>query len=71
MLVLLSSWLSIANLDSKTYEMVEGFAGIAQVARAFRMCNMRAAATDIEYDEPASRKGAMDLTTPSGFVLYG
>lgn len=68
MLVLLCSWLSFAELDSKSYHLVEAFAGEAQVSRAFRTCNIHAAAADLSYDAYAIRKGGMDLTTPSGLV---
>ena len=70
MLVLLTSWLSIAELDETPYDILETFAGVAQIARAGRLCNMKAAATDLAYEAFASRKGGMDLTTPAGFVFF-
>ena len=57
MLVLLTSWLSIASLDEKPYDILETFAGVAQIARAGRLCNMKTAATDIAYESSALRKG--------------
>ena len=68
MLVLLCSWLTVAQLDRKSYDVVEAFAGHAEFSRACRVCNIRAAAADLSYDVHAFRKGGMDLTTPSGFV---
>ena len=68
MLVLLCSWLTSAQLDRKSYDVVEAFAGKAELSRACRMCKFHAAAADLSYDAHAFRKGGMDLTTPSGFV---
>lgn len=68
MLVLLCSWLTVAELDRKSYDVVEAFAGHAEFSRACRVCNIHAAAADLSYDAHAFRKGGMDLTTPSGFV---
>ena len=68
MLVLLCSWLNFAQLGRKSYDLVEAFAGRAELSRSCRKCNMYAAAADLSYDNHAFRKGGMDLTTPSGFV---
>ena len=70
-LVLLVSWLSYANLDCESYDVVEMFAGAAQIARASRVCGNRAVAVDLSYENNISRKGGMDLTTPAGFGPLG
>ena len=67
MLVLLCSWLTFADLW-KTYDLVEAFAGGADVTRGFRTCRVRAAACDLQYDASCVRRGGMDLSTAPGFV---
>ena len=62
MLVLLCSWLNFAQLGRKSYDLVEAFAGRAELSRSCRKCNMYAAAADLSYDNHAFRKGGMDLT---------
>ena len=62
------SWLSYADLDKESYDVVELFAGAAQIARASRICGSRAVAVDLDYGEGLSRKGGMDLASPAGFA---
>ena len=69
MLVLCASWLNLARLDKVQYDLVELFAGEAEISSAFRGASKAAASLDISYDKATSRKGAMDLTTSSGLVL--
>ena len=68
-LVLLAGWLGQARLDSVEYGFVELFAGEAAVSREFRLGGHKTCALDLAYDDVVCRKGAMDLTTPAGFLL--
>lgn len=67
--VLLCSWLSCSMLDSKSYQVLELYAGTARIARGARAHRMKACAIDIAYDDELGRKGSMDATTDSGFAL--
>ena len=73
LLVLLISWLPEAKLDEpgRQYDLIEVFAGVGAVTKQFRRAGQRAVAVDLQYDAPLSKKGSMDLTTPSGFVSFG
>ena len=53
------------------YDFIEIFAGVGRVAKTFRRKGLKAVALDLEYDATVSRKGSMDLTTPSGLVFFG
>ena len=57
MLVLLCSWLTSAQLDRKSYDVVEAFAGKAELSRACRMCKFHAAAADLSMMPMHSEKG--------------
>lgn len=67
--VLLCSWLSCANLDTRSYQVLEFYAGVARIARGARAHGMKACAVDIAYDEGLGRQGSMDATTDSGFAF--
>ena len=55
--------------DSKTFDLVEAFAGKAEVTRMFREGKFRAAKMDLLYMNPEpGRDNPMDLTTDAGFV---
>ena len=66
--MLLTSWLSCAELETKSYEVLEIFAGVAEIARTARRCDKKAAAVDLTYGTGLFRRGSMDLTTGAGFV---
>ena len=69
--MLLSSWLSCAELETKSYDVLEIFAGVAEIARTARRCDMTAAALDLSYDTCTFKRGSMNLTTAPGFVPSG
>ena len=69
--MLLAGWLGPARLDNVQYSFVELFAGEAAVSSEFRAKGLSTCALDLAYDDVVLRKGAMDLTTPAGFVFAG
>lgn len=55
--------------DSGTFDLVETFAGKAEVTRMFREGKFRAAKLDLLYMNPEpGHENPMDLTTDAGFV---
>ena len=55
--------------DPRKFDLVETFAGKAEVTRMFREGNLRAAKLDLLYMQPEhGRDNPMDLTTDAGFV---
>ena len=60
--------MSSTRLDDREYDLIEMFAGISMVAKCGRRLGLHCAAVDIDFDKVTSRPGAMDLTTPSGFL---
>ena len=69
--MLLVSWLNLAKLDRRQYTFVEVFAGEACVSSELRRAKQSVASLGIQYDEVTNKPGAMDLTTPAGFVPLG
>lgn len=65
----MASWMSCPQLDrAPAVDMVELFAGTARCAKAARLSGKHAIALDLEFDSKV-RPGAMNINSPSGYLL--